>query len=118
MTTSLRIATLLSALLFLGYGSLVLISGAMRSEFERFGLPHLRRVTGALEVLGGLGLIVGLLSPAILVVSSGGLAFLMLLGVITRIRVRDRLLDSVPAAALMVLNGSILVVAVRLIGAS
>lgn len=111
MTTSILIATVASALLFLGYGSLVLFSGGMRSEFERFGLPHFRRTTGALEVLGGLGLLVGILSRPILAVSSGGLALLMLLGVITRIRVRDPLPDIVPAAALMVLNASILVVA-------
>ena len=116
MTTSILIATVVSALLFLGYGWLVLFSGGMRSEFERFGLPHLRRTTGALEVLGGLGLLAGLLSPAFLMVASGGLALLMLLGVITRIRVRDPLLDIVPAAALMVLNGSILVVAAGSIG--
>jgi hypothetical protein len=111
MSTAITAATIVSAALFLGYGSLVLFSGGMRAEFERFGLARFRRATGALEVLGGLGLVVGLRSPAVLALASGGLALLMLLGVATRIRVRDPLLEILPAAALMALNAAILLAA-------
>lgn len=101
-------AVLLSAILFLGYGGLVLFSGGMRAEFERFGLPRLRRLTGLLEVLGGVGLLVGLAEPIVLAFASGGLAVLMLLGVAVRVRVRDRMVELVPAVVLMVLNAGIL----------
>jgi hypothetical protein len=102
-------AAVVSAALFLGYGSLVLFSGGMRAEFERFGLARVRRLTGALEVVGGLGLLVGLAIPAVMPIAAGGLALLMLLGVITRLRVRDPLLEIVPAAVLMLLNTFVVV---------
>jgi len=95
---------LLSAVLFLVYGALCLFSGGMEEEFERYGLSRFRRLTGALEVLGGAGLLVGLLVPEVMIVAASGLALLMLLGVIARVRVRDPLLETVPAAVLLVAN--------------
>jgi hypothetical protein len=97
-------AIVVSAGLFLSYGLLCLFSDGMRAEFERFGLARYRRLTGSLEVLGGVGLLVGFLVPVILVVSSTGLVLLMLLGVFARVRVRDPLLEILPAAALMAVN--------------
>jgi len=100
---------LVSAVLFLVYGALCLFSNGMEEEFERYGLSRFRRLTGGLEVLGGLGLLVGLLVPQVMVVASAGLALLMLLGVIARVRVRDPLLEIVPATVLMVANLFLLV---------
>ncbi len=95
---------LVSVVLFLVYGALCLFSNGMEEEFERYGLSRFRRLTGGLEVLGGLGLLVGLLVSWVMVVASAGLALLMLLGVIARVRVRDPLLEMVPAAVLMIAN--------------
>ena len=39
----------LSILLFLYYGLSVLVSNAMVTEFERFGLSRFRKLTGSLE---------------------------------------------------------------------
>jgi uncharacterized membrane protein YphA (DoxX/SURF4 family) len=111
MAYAITATVLVSAVLFLVYGLLCLFSGSMKAEFERFGLPRYRRLTGALEVLGGVGLIVGLRVPEVLLVASAGLAALMLLGVIARVRVRDPLLETLPAAVLMVANVFIVVVA-------
>jgi uncharacterized membrane protein YphA (DoxX/SURF4 family) len=111
MALALTASVLVSAGLFLIYGALCLFSNGMEAEFERYGLSRFRRLTGALEVLGGAGLLVGLRVPIVLVLASGGLALLMLLGVITRIRVRDPLLETLPATVLMVMNGFILLVA-------
>jgi hypothetical protein len=97
-------AVVVSAALFLVYGLLCLFSNGMQEEFSRYGLSRFRRLTGALEVLGGAGLLVGLLVPTIMLVASGGLALLMLLGVIARIRVRDPLLEMLPAFVLLVMN--------------
>ena len=97
-------AVLVSAALFLVYGLPCLFSHGMQEEFSRYGLSRFRRLTGALEVLGGAGLLVGLLVPTIMLVASGGLALLMLLGVIARIRVRDPLLEMLPAFVLLVMN--------------
>lgn len=76
----------------------------MQNEFKRFGLPKFAIFIGVLEILGGLGLLVGLKVPFILMLSSGGLGLLMLLGVGVRIKVKDSVLLSTPAFVLMLLN--------------
>jgi uncharacterized membrane protein YphA (DoxX/SURF4 family) len=97
-----------SGVTFVVYGALCLASPSMQAEFVRFGLERFRVLTGLLEVLGGVGLFAGLKWPPALWLSSGGLAMLMLCGVIARIRVNDRPVDMVPALALMFANGYIL----------
>lgn len=108
MTFAYLAAVLVSAVLFIVYGLLCLFSNGMEAEFERYGLSRFRRMTGGLEVLGGAGLLVGLLAPVVMLIASGGLAFLMLLGVIARVRVSDPLLEILPAAFLFVANVFIL----------
>ena len=98
---------------FLVYGALCLTSPLMQAEFIRFGLERFRVVTGTLEVMAGLGLLVGLLWPPALWLSSGGLALLMLCGVIVRVNVNDEAVDILPAALLMLVNGYILVASLR-----
>lgn len=100
---------LVSGLSFLTYGMLCLSSGSMKDEFERFGLAPLRLLTGALEVLGGLGLLLGLTWPLALGVSSGGLSLLMLFGLGVRVKMRDGFWQSLPALVLMLANLYILV---------
>jgi len=108
-------ATLLSAGLVLFYGFLCLFFGGMKDEFERFGLSRFRRLTGSLEVLGGVGLLVGLAVPEVMLVAAGGLTLLMVLGVLTRIRVRDSLLESLPAWIVLAINLFITVLAWRIV---
>jgi uncharacterized membrane protein YphA (DoxX/SURF4 family) len=97
-----------SGVAFVVYGVLCLTSASMHAEFVRFGLERFRALTGILEVLAGVGLVVGLKWPPALWLSSGGLAMLMLCGVIVRISVNDRLIDMLPALILMCANGYIL----------
>jgi len=108
-------ATLGSAILFLGYGIVCLTANGMAAEFERFGLARYRMLTGALEVLGAVGLVVGLWIPPILVLSAGGLTLLMILGVATRIRVGDSVAEMLPAGILGLVNLFIVLVAVGFI---
>jgi hypothetical protein len=77
----------------------------MKTEFQRYGLSEFRKLTGTLELLGGTGLLVGqyYYSPLI-TLSASGLALLMFLGVIVRIRTRDPLIEILPALILMVVN--------------
>ncbi len=104
MTVAYHISTVLSIGLFLWYGVACLVADGMATEFRRFGLSRYRKLTGALEVLGAIGLAAGYVVPIVGVFSALGLAMLMLLGVATRIRVRDSLLESVPAAFLLFVN--------------
>jgi DoxX-like family len=102
----------LSSVLFLWYGLTTLFSNGMLDEFSRFGLTQYRRVTGGLEVLGALGLLGGLRFPPLIVVSAAGLSLMMLLGVVTRVRVRDPWLQMLPAVCLMLLNAFLAIYAV------
>lgn len=107
MTLAYHVLTVLSIGLFLAYGFSSLFADGMVTEFERFGLSPYRRLIGSLEVLGAFGLLVGYRLPLLQLLSAVGLATLMLLGIITRQRARDSLLDTAPAAALLLVNAFI-----------
>jgi len=95
----------LSILAFLVYGTTCVATDRMVAEFERYGLPAWRRLTGSLEIVGALGLLVGVWWPPLGVAAAGGLTVLMAGGTWTRIRIRDSLLQTLPAASLMLVNG-------------
>ena len=96
--------TLFSGLAFIGYGLSVFFSSKMQNEFNRFKLQKYSALVGALELLGGVGLLVGIFYTPVLVISSLGLALLMFLGVVTRIRIKDTLKATIPAAFFLFLN--------------
>jgi uncharacterized membrane protein YphA (DoxX/SURF4 family) len=104
MDTLYQILKPLSAILFLYYGAAVLFSNAMVAEFEQFGLPQFRKLTGVLELLGAGGLIVGYFIPPLVIVASGGLALLMALGLAVRYRSKSSLPDSLAALAMLLIN--------------
>lgn len=76
----------------------------MKEEFKRYGLPGLRMLIGSLELLGGLGLLVGLKLPIIGLISAGGLSILLLGAVGVRVVVRDGILETTPAFLYFLLN--------------
>ncbi|MBK6505949.1 MAG: DoxX family protein [Ignavibacteria bacterium] len=98
---------LISSLSFMGYGIAYFKSTEMKNEFKRFGLEKAGALTAVLELLGALGLLIGLMYQPILLISAGGLAILMLLGVAVRIKVRDTIWVTLPALFYMVLNAYI-----------
>lgn len=89
---------------FAWYGAMALFSRAMVAEFERYGLARFRAMTGALQMAGSAGLLAGYAYRPLLLFSAGGLAAMMLLGVLVRIRIRDPIHEALPAFALMCLN--------------
>lgn len=76
----------------------------MQSEFERFGLARQRVIVGVTQILGAVGLLVGFYFPLIAILSAGGLALQMLLGVGVRLVIRDRFLQAFPATFYFLLN--------------
>jgi hypothetical protein len=108
------IAQYLSAVLFIAYGLSCFLSPWMIAEFDRWQMKNLRVLTGVLQVAGGAGLIVGHWSRPILILSAGGLAAMMFLALVTRYKIRDTLVNALPAFSLFVLNAYVLVEAVRL----
>jgi uncharacterized membrane protein len=93
----LQVLILISSLSFLAYGVAYFTTSKMKEEFIRFGLSRFGTLTAVLEILGGLGLLVGLMFNDILLLSSGGLALLMFLGVAVRLKIKDGLWASSPA---------------------
>ena len=93
-----------TAVAFLVYGIACFFSRALTAEFERWGLRSIQRLTGSLEILGGLGLLVGFFSPTIRCMSSSGLALMMVCALLVRAKVRDRAVLWAPAALLLVVT--------------
>lgn len=89
--------TIFTSVSFFFYGTSCLISGRMRSEFERYHLSNQRVLTGILELTGAAGLLIGLQFPMIGVLASGCLFLLMVLGALVRIKIGDSLAQTLPA---------------------
>jgi len=96
--------TLFSSASFIIYGVSYFFTPHMKNEFKRFGLEKFGVLTAILEIVGAVGLLVGLFSTPILLISSGGLALLMFFGLLARVRVKDSLRVSLPAILFMILN--------------
>lgn len=102
-----KVLILFSSFSFFVYGIAYFTSPHMKNEFKRLGLEKLRLLTVILELAGALGLIAGLIFKPLLLISAGGLAVLMLMAVIARLRVGDKWLVTVPALFFMLLNAFI-----------
>ena len=103
----LQVLVLFSSLSFMSYGIAYFTSPKMKSEFIRFGLSKFGTLTAILEILGALGLLLGLIFDYFLILSSGGLALIMFLGVAARLRVKDGFLEILPALFFLGVNGYI-----------
>jgi len=104
-----HLANAVSIALFLYYGTACLFANGMVEEFERYGLLQFRRATGALEVFGAIGLVAGYLFLPLSILSAGGLSVLMLLGLAVRVKVRDSVLEMLPAVFLLLVNAFIVI---------
>ena len=104
---SLIYLVIISALSFFYYGLACLISPRLKIEFERFGLPKYRIMVGILQLLGASGIILGLFFPLLGILAAAGLALLMMAGFITRIKIKDSFIETLPSFFFMILNGYI-----------
>ena len=91
MSIPIIIIQVVLGLLFLSIGSMTVAGRKMFVEnFRRFGYPQwFRLVTGTLEVLGGLGLLIGIWLPWLAALASAGLTLVMLGAVFTQVRTRE-----------------------------
>lgn len=111
----LTISVFISSISFLGYALAYFTGTQMKSEFKRFGLEKLGLSIIVLEILGACGLLVGLKYSFFLILSSLGLALLMLAGIIVRIRLKDKAVIILPALFYMILNTLICLLALEVI---
>ena len=98
--------TFFSGVSFLGYGTALLLSKHMEEEFVRFGFSRQRTLTGYLQLMGAMGLLVGYwFSPGIAFTAATGLCLMMFFGFGVRLKIRDTMLASSPALLYALLNG-------------
>ena len=95
---------ILCSVSFLCYGMSCLFSKHMEAEFVRFGLRGQRKLTGIMQLIGGVGLLAGAMMPRLGLCAALGLGLLMLLGAAVRLRIRDTLLQTMPALFFMAIN--------------
>lgn len=110
---ALVVLALISGLSFLRYGIEILFRIRMREEFLRYGMPRLRIFVGVMEIVGGVGVLLGLAFAPLGALAAAGLALMMILGLIVRIEIHDAPRLMVPAAALGALNAALTVLFLR-----
>jgi len=93
MSIPIIIVQVVLGLLFVLIGSMTIAGRKMFVEnFQRFGYPQwFRVVTGSLEVIGGIGLLIGIWLPWLAALASAGLTLVMLGAVFTEVRTREPL---------------------------
>ncbi len=101
----LTVLTWFSSLAFIYFGINCFYSKFIISEFNRYELPKFRKLTGFLQLIGALGLLIGLyFSPILLLLASIGLCVLMLFGFIVRLKIKDNFIKSSPSFIFAALN--------------
>ena len=95
---------LFDAFSFFYFGIAALVQPFFKKEFERYGLAGYRTLTGWLQIIAALGMLLGLWLPLFALVSAAGLALLMLLGFCVRLKIGDGFLKSFPSFFYCVLN--------------
>ena len=76
------ILSFFSGISFVFYGIASFRSKRMIAEYDRWGYLKYRHSIGSLQFLGGLGLILGLFLPSVILVSSFGLTAMMMVAVL------------------------------------
>ena len=76
----------------------------MKKEFKRWGLESKRKMIAYCQLVGGAGLLLGLESNTVLILSSSFLGVMMLVAIGVRIKIKDNISDILPALAYLVLS--------------
>jgi len=97
-----------TGLSFMAYGINSFISQRMIREFKRWGLADKRKIIGACQFLGGLGLLVGFEIDLAMTLSAVFIILMMMVAVAVRIQIKDNISDILPAISYIVLCALIL----------
>jgi hypothetical protein len=102
---------LFSGISFLVYGVGCFTSQYLKKEFVRYGFSAQRTKIGFLQICGAGGLFVGLWVPLLGKAGAGGLALMMLVGILVRMKIRDNLRQTTPAILYFLVNTYLLLFA-------
>ena len=98
------ITLLFSAISFIVYGVNSFFSKRMILEYEKWGFKNQRVILACCQLLGGLGLLIGLVVPLMLSVASFLLMCMMLTAVFVMIKLKEGLIKTLPALLYVALN--------------
>tara|TARA_Y100000741_G_scaffold251310_1_gene193286 strand:+ start:2081 stop:2416 length:336 start_codon:yes stop_codon:yes gene_type:complete len=96
-----------SGISFLIYGISSFNSRRMNSEFSRWGYEDYRYLIGSFQLLGGIGLLIGLFFKPLIILSSSCLTIMMIMAVYVRFKIRDPFQMTLPALFYTIINGLI-----------
>lgn len=99
-----KVMIIFSGVSFIFFGFSCLFSNFMMLEFKRYGLENFRILVGILQLLGAVGLFIGLFSKNWAVLASLGLALLMVFGFMVRLKIKDAFLLAFPSLFYALLN--------------
>tara|TARA_R110002050_G_scaffold26706_1_gene70091 strand:- start:1666 stop:2049 length:384 start_codon:yes stop_codon:yes gene_type:complete len=102
-----------SGISFLFFGVSCLYSNFMVLEFKRYDLDKFRVLVGILQLLGSVGLFIGLFFENWAILASLGLAILMAFGFMVRIKIKDSFLLSFPSLFYTILNMILFIILIR-----
>ena len=102
------IIIIFTAFSFMIYGFSSFISKRMIDEYKRWGFDNNRKLIGFFQLLGGIGLFIGLKYNLILIISSLSLLIMMVFAVFIRIKIKDNVSEALPALTYILLNVIIL----------
>ena len=95
---------LFSAFSFIIYGYSSFMSKRMISEYSRWGFSNQRKIIGFFQLLGGFGLIVGIKVNILLFITSLSFIIMMLFAIVVRIKIKDGIVEILPAITYLFLN--------------
>ena len=97
-----------TAISFIIYGFSSFQSRRMAKEYKRWGFEKSRSIIGFFQLTGGLGLVLGFKYRSILLASSIGIALMMFFAIIVRFKIKDSLIEILPALTYLVLASIII----------
>jgi len=103
-----NIIIIFTAISFIIYGLSSFKSKRMASEYKRWGFGKSRSIIGFFQLLGGLGLLLGFTYQSILLTSSIGIAVMMFFAIIVRLKIKDSLIEILPALTYLLLASIII----------
>ena len=89
---------------FFVYGITFFTSSKMKDEFIRFGMEKQGISVAVLQIIGASGLLIGLMSNFILLISAFGFVLMMFFGISVRIKIKDPYSAMLPALFFLLLN--------------
>ena len=100
----LNLVIIFTAVSFIIYGYSSFISRRMKSEFNRWGYSNQRKIVGFLQILGGIGFLLGLKINLLLVLTSFCFIVMMTSAILIRIKIKDNITDILPAITYLFLS--------------